>query len=118
MVELELKLEPSYSPQAANAPRGQVNCLHLGLDKLHMTKDATDRIDNVARIKISRGDFVQHRREQNEVLTIDKPDLYVRTPSDRLVEVHRRAQSGKSTSQNNNASLLHSSSPSCRAHRQ
>ena len=84
MIELELKLEPRYSTQAANAPRRQVNCLHLGLDKLHVMKDPTDRIDNVARIKISRGDFVQHWREQNEVLAVDKRHFGIGTASQRL----------------------------------
>jgi hypothetical protein len=91
MIELELKLEPRYSTDAANAPRGQVNCLHLGLDKLHMMKDPTKRINNVPRIKISRGDFVQHGREQNEVLAADQRHFHVRAASQRFVQVHRRA---------------------------
>src|SRR6266404_119458 len=111
MIELELKREPRDSTDRLDTPCRQVDCPYLGLNELHVTKDAAQRIDNIACIKISRGYLVQHRREQNEVLPADQRHFCIRAPSQRLVQVHSRAQSGKSTSQNDDASLLHLSRP-------
>ena len=37
--------------------------LFLGLNKLDVADDAADRVDDVRRIKVSSGYFMQHRRE-------------------------------------------------------
>jgi hypothetical protein len=60
-------------------------------------KNTTERIDNIARIKIARGDLMQHRRKQNEILAADQGYFYVSSPSQRFIEVHRCAQPGEST---------------------
>jgi hypothetical protein len=112
MIELELKLEPRYSTDASDTPRRKINSLDFGLDKLYVTKDTTNRINNVSWIKVPRGYLVQHRREQNEVLPADQRHFDVLAASQRFIQVHRRAQAGESSSQNKDASLFHSCSAS------
>lgn len=43
--------------------RGFICALFLGLNKLDVADDAADRVDDVRRIKVSSGYFMQHRRE-------------------------------------------------------
>ena len=43
--------------------RGFICTLFLGLNKLDVADDAADRVDDVRRIKVSSGYFMQHRRE-------------------------------------------------------
>ena len=81
--------------------------MNFRLNKLHVAQNTAERIDNVARIKIARGDLVQHGREQNEVLAADESKFHGPAPSQSLVEMHRRAQSGKSSARNYNANLFH-----------
>src|SRR5439155_20237947 len=71
MIKLEFKFAVRNATRAMNSPRVEINRLNVGLNKLHMTKNASERIHDVARIKISCRDLVQHRRKQNEILSTD-----------------------------------------------
>src|SRR6266403_255146 len=112
MIELEVKIEPRHTTQASDTPPRKINCLDFGLDKLHVTKNATEWIDDIAGIKVARGDLVQHWREQNEILATDQHHFDLLVASQRFIQVHRCAQPGESASQNDDASLFHSSSAS------
>ena len=72
-----------------------------------MTKNAAERIHDVARIKISGCDLVQHRRKENEILATDQRHLYVRSTREPFVEVHCRVKPGKSATGNDYSSRLH-----------
>src|SRR3984893_6050452 len=111
MIELELKRKSRHSTDRMDTPCRQVDCPDLGLNELHATKDATKRIDNIARIEISRGDLVQHWRKQNEVLAVDQDNFCIRPPRQRFVQTHGRAEAGEAASGNDNAGLFHSLSP-------
>ena len=74
-----------------------------------MTKNAAERIHDVARIKIARCDLVQHRRKENEILATDQRHLYVRSTREPFVEVHCRVKPGKSATGNDYSSRLHAS---------
>src|SRR6266550_1963857 len=100
MIELELKCELGNAADASNPPLRKVNRLNFGLNKLHMAQNAAERIDNIARIKIAGGDLVQHRREQDEILAADQSNFCVCATRQRFVQVHCRAQPGKSTTRN------------------
>ena len=63
MIEVQFERELPNTADAPDTPRRKVNRLNFRLNKLYVAQNATDRIDNIARIKISRGDFVQHRRK-------------------------------------------------------
>src|SRR6266403_6037239 len=107
MIELEVKIEPRHTTQASDTPPRKINCLDFGLDKLHVTKNATEWIDDIAGIKVARGDLVQHWREQNEILATDQHHFDLLVASQRFIQVHRCAQPGESASQNDDASLFH-----------
>ena len=92
-----------------DSPSVEINRLNIGFDKLHMTKNAAERIHDVARIKISRRDLVQHRRKENEILATDQRHLYVRSTREPFVEVHCRVKPGKSATGNDYSSRLHAS---------
>ena len=72
-----------------------------------MTKNAAERIHDIARIKISGCDLVQHRRKQNEILATDQCHLYVRSAREPFVEVHCRVKPGKPAAGNDYSSRLH-----------
>jgi hypothetical protein len=93
-----------------DSPRVQINRLNIGFNKLHMTKNPPERIHDVARIKVSGGDLMQHRRKQNEILATDQRHLYVRSTREPLVELHCRIKPGKSATGNDYSSGLHANS--------
>jgi hypothetical protein len=107
MIKLEFEFAVRNASYATDASRVQINGLNIGIDKLHMTKNAPKRIHDVARIKISGCDLVQHRRKQNEILATDQRHLYVRSTREPFVEVHCRVEPGKSAAGNDYSSRLH-----------
>jgi hypothetical protein len=72
-----------------------------------VAKNATERIHDVTRIKISGCDLVQQRRKQNEILATDQRHLYVRSTREPFVEVHCRVKPGKSATGNDYSSRFH-----------
>jgi hypothetical protein len=107
MIKLEFKLVVRNAPDAMDAPEVQINSLHVGFDNLHVTKNSPERIDDVARIKISGCDLMQHRRKENEILATDQRHLYVRTASQPFVEVHCRVKPGEPAAGNDYSSRPH-----------
>src|SRR5882724_712064 len=107
MVELEFDCDLRNTADASDPPRCKVNRLNFRLNKLYVPKDATHWIDDVAWVKIARGDLVEHRREQNEVLAADQRHFSFGAASKRFVQVHRRAQPCEPASGDHNTSLLH-----------
>src|SRR5882757_8191291 len=115
MIKLEFKFAVRNTTRAMDSPRVQINRLNIGLNKLHMTKNAAERIHDVARIKISGCDLVQHRRKENEILAADQRHLYVRSTRKPFVEVHCRVKPGKSATGNDYSSRLHALTANCNA---
>src|SRR4029453_6834725 len=107
MIKLEFKFAVRNATRAMDAPRVQINRLNIGFDNLHMPKNAAERIHDVARIKISGCDLVQHRRKQNEILATDQRHPYVPSAREPFVEVHCRVKPGKSATGNDYSSRFH-----------
>src|SRR5437762_4553865 len=107
MIKLEFKLVVRNAPDAMDAPHVQINSLHVGFDNLHVTKNSPERIDDVARIKISGCDLMQHRRKQNEIFATDQRHVYVRSTREPFVEVHCRVKPGEPTTGNDYSSRFH-----------
>src|SRR5690348_14647255 len=85
----------------------QINALYVGLEHLHMSKNAAERINNIAGIKIARRDLVQHRRKQNEILATDQRHFYVISTREPFLKVHCRVKPGKSATGDDYSSRLH-----------
>jgi hypothetical protein len=83
-----------------------------------MTKNAAERIHDVARIKIARGDLVQHRRKENEILVTDQGHFYVRSAREPFVEVYCCVKPGKSATGNDYSGRLHAATAICNATRE
>jgi hypothetical protein len=92
VIELEIALESFHAADATHRAHVHVNTVHLGLDKSHVTKNASYRIDNVARVKLARRHFVQHRSEQHEILAAHERHVDIRAARESLVEIHGRAE--------------------------
>jgi hypothetical protein len=101
-----------------DAPQVQINSLHVGFDNLHVTKNSPERIDDVARIKISGCDLMQHWRKENEILATDQRHLCVRTAGQPFVKVHCRVKPGKPAAGNDYSSRLHAITANRNATRQ
>src|SRR6266516_2345285 len=117
MIKLEFELVVRNAPDAMDAPQIQINSLHVGFDNLHVTKNSPERIDDVARIKISGCDLMQHRRKENEILATDQRHFYVRSTCEPFFEVYCRVKPGKSATGNDYSSLLHPITANCNATR-
>ena len=117
MIKRELKLLVRYAGSAMDSPRVEINRLNIGLKKLHMTKNAAERIDDVAWIKIARCDLVQHRSKENEILAADQRHLYVGSAREPFVEVHCRIKPRKPTAGNDYSSRFHTITPNHNATR-
>jgi hypothetical protein len=107
MIKPEIQLALRNATCAADYSACQINCAYIGLDDLHVTKNAAQRINNVAGIKIAGGDFVQHRRKENEILATNQRHFYVRSTCEPFLEVHCRVKPGKSAAGNEYSSRLH-----------
>jgi hypothetical protein len=107
MIELKLEFAVRNASYATNASRVQINGLNIGIDKLHVAKNAAERIHDVTRIKISGCDLVQQRRKQNEILATDQRHLHIRSTREPFVEVHCRVKPGKSATGDDYSSRLH-----------
>jgi hypothetical protein len=107
MIKLEFHFAVRNASYATDASRVQINRLNIGINKLHMTKNAPERIHDVAWIKISSCDLMQHRRKQNEILATDQRHLYVRSTREPFVEVHGRVKAGKAATGDDYFSRLH-----------
>jgi hypothetical protein len=93
-------------PQTKVTMLQAINRLYLGRDYFDVAKNAAERIHDVARIKIARCDFVQHRRKENEILATDQRHLYVST-RESFVEMYCRVEPGKSPTSDDDSSRLH-----------
>src|SRR5262245_14332350 len=107
MIKLKLKLLVRYAGGAMDSSRVEINRLNIGFKKLHMTKNAAERIHDIARIKISGSDLMQHRRKKNEILSTDQRHLYVCSTREPFVELYCRVKPGKSAAGNDYSSRLH-----------
>src|SRR5262249_25101904 len=97
--------------RAMDSPRVQINCLNIGVNKLHVTKNAAKRIHDVARIKIARCDLMQHWRKENEIVVTDQRHFHIRATREAFVEVYCRIKPGKSTTGNDDSGLVHAMTP-------
>ena len=107
MVILELKIGVTDSVNTADFSRIKIDILDIGFDKLHVTKNAPERIHDVARRKITGGNFVKHRREQDKILAADQRHFDVRSPRQMPVEILRRVQPGESAARDHDFGLFH-----------
>ena len=107
MIELELELGAFESMNAANFPRAKIDILHVGFDHVDVAQNPAQRIHNVARRKIARRDFMQHRREENEILPRDQRYFDIRPTRQMLVQIFCRVEPGKSAACDHDLCLLH-----------
>src|SRR5262249_36604397 len=117
MIKLELKLLVRYAGSAMDSPRVEINRLNIGLTELHMTKNPSKRIDDVARTKIPRNDLSQHGLKQNELPVPDQRPLHARPTREPFVEVYCCVKPGKSATGDDNSSRLHAATPNRNATR-
>src|SRR5262245_37495813 len=107
MIKLEFKLLVRGATRAMDSPRVEINRLNIGFKNLHMTKNPSKRIDDVAGIKISGCDFVQHRSKENEILATDQRHFYVRPTRELFIKVYCRVKPGKPAAGNDYSSRFH-----------
>ena len=92
---------------APNFSRSKIDILHVGFDHVDVTQNPPERIHDVDRRKIASGDFVQHRREENEILPRDQRHFDVPPPRQMLVEIFRCVEAGKPASSDHYFRFLH-----------
>src|ERR1700716_2286094 len=108
MIKFEIVLGVPHPSSARNCSCTQVDCFHLCFYNRDMTKNATEGIDNVAWIKISRGNLVQQWCEQSEVLVADQHHFYVSMTGDGFVQMFCCVEASAAPTSNNDP-FLHAS---------
>ena len=101
MVIFELKIGVTDSVNTADFSRVKIDILDIGFDELHVTKNAPERVHDVARRKIAGSNFMKHRREENEILAADQRNFDIVATGQRLVEILRCVKSAESAARNN-----------------
>src|SRR5215469_2894321 len=93
----------------------EIDRFHFSGEEIDSLQEFSDGIDDIREIEIASRDFVQHRRKQKEVVAVHERDLYFGIACQRIVQVNRRMQPGKTAAENQNPSFLlrsHKISPS------
>jgi hypothetical protein len=72
------------------------------MEEFRMPQKLADWIYDVRNVEVARGDFVKHGSEQEEVFAINQGNFHIGAPRERSVEPHRRVETRKAASQNEN----------------
>ena len=86
----------------ANALVGQIDVLHIALEEVGTVQQFADGIDNVRDVQVARGHFVEHRREQKKIFTIDQRDVHIRRMGELFFQVHGGIYAAEPTPKNDN----------------
>jgi len=95
VIEVEVQRDPAQVAGAVHPLRGQINRPHVGLDKLHSLEHPANGVHDVARVQVAGRYFVQHWREQQEVVAAHQRHFDVRAASECLVESKRRVHAAE-----------------------
>ena len=68
---------PIKAVENFNCPVDQIDTLDFAVDEIHMSQNFAHWIDDVSEIQVARGDFVQHRSEQEEIVLADHGDFKI-----------------------------------------
>src|SRR6516164_6496025 len=88
-----------------NAVGREVDRIDFAMEELYAPKKLSNRIDDMGDIQIARGDLMEHRREQKEILTVDQSDLYARPASKSFVKLDCRVQTGEAAAEDQDLPL-------------
>src|SRR5215471_8089752 len=84
----------------------QINSLHLAFHEVHSPQQLADRIDYTGQVEVAGRDFVEHGREEEEVLPIHNRDVHIRITAEGLLELQGHIQAAKSPAQNYDTHVL------------
>ena len=107
VIEFELELAAFDSMNAPNFTRVKIDIFHVGFDHIYVTQNSPQRIHDVARGKIARRDFMQHRSKQNEILPRDQGYLDVRPTREMLVQILCGIKPGEAAACDYDLGLFH-----------
>ena len=107
MIEFELELGAFDPMSAPNFTRVKIDILHVGLDHVDVAQNSPQRIHDVARRKIARRDFMQHRRKENEILPRDQRYLDVRPTRQMFVQIFCGVEAGETAACDYDLGLFH-----------
>ncbi|GEM_PF-4279774 len=103
MIVVQLVFVRFQTVRHVNAPVAQIDLLHVAVEEPHALEHLANRIDDMRHVKIARRHFVQHRREQSEVLFIDQRNLDVRISREGFFQMQSRIQAAKTTAENDDS---------------
>ena len=83
----------------------EIDGFDVTMKKRHATQQLSDRANDIGDIEVARGDFVQHRGEEEIVVTVDEGDVQVGSPRKRSFEFQRGIHAAEPTAQNQNSWL-------------
>jgi len=84
----------------------EVDRFDVAIEKANALEHLAHRIHDVRDVEIARGHFVQHGREQKEILFIHERHFDVRIAGQGLIEMQRSIESAKAAAENDDLGSL------------
>src|SRR5260370_7576724 len=105
MIEFQHVIVAIKAVENSYRPVWQIDTLHFAVDEINLPQDFADGIDDVREVQIARGDFVQHRCEQEKILFADHGDFKIRITA--LFEFQGGIDTAKSSTDYQSTRLFH-----------
>src|SRR5258706_4451417 len=81
----------------------QIDSLDVAIEKMCAAQQLAHRIDDVRQVQVTSRNFMQHRREQKEVLAIDKREFNIRVMTKLLFNMQTGINNSAAAPQNQDA---------------
>jgi hypothetical protein len=78
----------------------QIDSLDVAIEKMCPAQQLAHRIDDVRQVQIASRYFMQHRREQKEVLAIDEREFNIRVATKLLLKMQGRIETAEAAPEN------------------
>jgi len=105
VIELERVIMPIKAVENFNCPVDQIDTLDFAVDEIYMSQNFAHWIDDVSEIQVARGDFVQHRSEQEKIVLADHGDFKIGIAA--FLEFNGGIDAAKSSSDDQDTRLFH-----------
>src|SRR2546422_10807758 len=102
MIVRELVLVIFLAVRDQNLLSLEVDLFYGSVEETHAAEQLPDRIDDVRRIEIAGGDFVQHRREEKKVVTVHQGHLDLRIACQAFFDLEGGVKSAEAAAQDQN----------------
>src|SRR5215469_17186965 len=85
-------------------PAGKVDRFNVAGEEVHPLEHLAHGVDDRCEVEVACCHLVQHGREQEKVLAVDKRHLDTRVTSQRFLQLHCRVEAGEAAAEDQDSS--------------